>query len=621
MMFKKAINTLFAVLFFSSAHSQEMTKPLEIKQSNSFSLKGYLYHFEDKTNALNAQSIQQNSFELLNDEKVNVGNSASNHWVKFKIQSVDSQPISYFIEVINPRINHLNIYEFRGDSLTKNIQTGDALKFESRGFPNRNFVCQFSLKPNESATYYIMAEKRYELLNFKVKLWNSSDFEANDRKIYVAWGILFGITLLVLLLNAVVWFATKDLVFAWFMSIILTNAFNIGAASGLSFQYLWYDFPEINSLYPQTFSTWLVVLFQLYFMQRFIGQTAENSQVFRYVKFFQRFIIGTLIVSFVVLILDIIPKQFFGIMLILSLFFDFMVIPLAIFSIKERIKKREKIILFLAAVTLFKSLILFIYLANTALKLFEFDSLAVVLCDFLFDLIILSLGVLYFGFSKFRSQNEELLTTLHQNEQAQSEKIIDALEIERNRIAEDLYDDVGAILSTAIGYISSVMRKEEIKERYPIIPEARKLLERAVENLRNVSHNLMPKNFAQLGLSKSLAETIDKVSQTSDIQFEYLVIGKEKRLNSSIEIQIFRIASELINNILKNSLAKHATLQLVFNETHLTLIAENNGSGKPIFNNLESKVNFINGTLNLDINEEGVTVIVEVPILNERMIE
>ncbi len=612
-MFKKILNILFAVLVFTVAQSQEMTQTLKIKPNDSFSLNGFLYHFEDPSNQLNEKTIQSKPFKLLKDDKLNTGISTNNHWLKFKIQNADNQAISYFLEVINPRINHLNIYEFRSDSLTKNIQTGDALKFESRGFPNRNFVCQFSLKPNEEAIYYLMAEKRYELLNFKVKLWQTDKFEANDRKVYLSWGILFGLTLLVLLLNAVIWFATKDLVFAWFMSIILTNSFNIGAASGLSFQYLWYDFPAINSLYPQTFSTWLVVLFQLYFMQRFIGQTAENSRVFQYVKFFQRFIIGTLIVSFVVLVFDFIPKQFFGIMLILSLFFDFMIIPLAIFSIKERIKKREKIILFLAAVTIFKSLILFIYLANTALKLFEFDSLAVVLSDFLFDLIILSLGVLYFGFSKFRTQNEELLTILHQNEQAQSQKIIDALEIERNRIAEDLYDDVGAILSTAIGYISSVMRKEEIKEKYPIISEARKLLERAVENLRNVSHNLMPKNFAQLGLSKSLGETIDKVSQTSDIQFEYLVIGKEKRLNSSIEIQIFRIASELINDILKNSSATHATLQLVFNETNLTLIAEDDGKGKPIYNNLESKVNFINGTLNLDINDDGVTVIVEIP--------
>lgn len=613
MMFKKTLNILFAVLIFSSVWSQEMTKTLEIKPNNSFSLKGYLYHFEDKTNQLNEKTIKQKNFELLKDEKVNAGNSPSNHWVKFKVKNIDSQLVTYFVEVVNPRINHLNIYEFRTDSLTKNILTGDALNFESRGFSNRNFVCQRSLKPNEEAIYYIMAEKRYEVLNFKVQLWQADKFEENDRKSYLSWGILFGLTLIVLLLNAVVWFATKDPVYGWFMMIILAGAFNIGAATGLSFQYLWPNHPVINSYYPQTFSSWLVVLFQLYFMQQFIGQAAENSRIFHVVKKFQWFIIGALVISIIVLILGLIPQYYFGIMLLLSLFFDFMVIPLGVVSVIERIKKREKIILFLGAVTIFKSLIVLIYLVNIALKLFEFDSLSVVLYDFLFDLIILSLGVLYFGFSKFRSQNEELLTELHQNEQAQSQKIIDALEIERNRIAEDLYDDVGAILSTAIGYISSIMRKPEIKEKYPIISEARKLLERAVENLRNVSHNLMPKNFAQLGLSKSLAETIDKVSETSDIQFEYLVIGKEKRLSSAVEIQIFRIASELINDILKNSFATKATLQLVFNEENLTLIAEDDGKGTPIYNNLESKVNFINGTLNLDINDDGVTVIVEIP--------
>ncbi len=612
-MFKKTLNILFALLIFSCAQSQEMTKMLEIKPNDSFSLKGYLYHFEDKTNQLNDQTIQQKNFELLKAEKVNAGISSSNHWVKFKIKNTDNQAFTYFIEVVNPRINHLDIYEFRANSLTKNIHTGDALKFESRGFPNRNFVCQLSLKPNEEAIYYIMAEKRYEVLTYSIQLWQADKFEENDRKSYLNWGILFGLILIVLLLNAVVWFATKDIVYGWFMMIILTGAFHIGAATGLSFQYLWPNFPDINACYPQTFSSWLVVLFQLYFMQQFIGQTAQNSRIFHFVKKIQSFIIGSLVVSIIVLVLGIIPQYFFGIMLLLSLFFDFIVIPLGIISVIERIKKREKIILFLAAVTLFKSLILLIYLVNVALKLFEFDSLSVVLYNFLFDLIILSLGVLYFGFSKFRTQNEELLTTLHQHEQAQSQKIIEALEIERNRIAEDLYDDVGAILSTAIGYISSIMRKAEVKEKYPIISEARKLLERAVENLRNVSHNLMPKNFAQLGLSKSLAETIDKVSETSDIHFEYVVVGKEKRLSSAVEIQIFRIASELINDILKNSFATNATLQLIYDEEKLTLISEDDGSGKPMYNNLESKVNFINGTLNVDVNDGGVTVIVEIP--------
>ena len=123
-MFKKTLNTLFAVLIFIAAQSQEMTRTLEIKLNDSFSLKGYLYHFEDKTNLLNEKNIHLKSFELLKDNKVNAGNSASNHWVKFKVQNIDNKPLTYFLEVVNPRINGLNIYEFREEALITNIETG-----------------------------------------------------------------------------------------------------------------------------------------------------------------------------------------------------------------------------------------------------------------------------------------------------------------------------------------------------------------------------------------------------------------------------------------------------------------------------------------------------------------
>ncbi len=146
-----------------------------------------------------------------------------------------------------------------------------------------------------------------------------------------------------------------------------------------------------------------------------------------------------------------------------------------------------------------------------------------------------------------------------------------------------------------------------------MLAEARSLLDRAVENLRTVSHNLMPKNFAQLGLAKSLAETVDKVGHSSPVQFDYVVVGQERRFNAATEVQVFRIASELINDIVKNSTATQATLQLIFNHQTLNLIAEDNGGRTPLYNNLTSKVDFIGGTLNVDASPGGVTAIVEIP--------
>lgn len=432
------------------------------------------------------------------------------------------------------------------------------------------------------------------------------------------WGMLAGMTVVILLLKGIVWLATSDVLYGWFMALILVSAFHLGVASGLFFQYLWPDITIINDLYPQTLSAWVIVLFQVHFMQKFIGQTSQNSRVFRFVNAFKYSIIAATVLTVLLLLLRFVPPFYFRVLLLLTLFFSLMVVPLAILSLRERLRRREPIILFYMGITTVQFLILTIFFINLGMSrigppLYNFSNEGLVLANYLVNLILLAPGVLYFGFKRYRQQNEQLLTTLHQQEQAQSKRVIEALEMERSRMAEDLYDDVGAMLSTAIGYVSSMQRKPEVREKFPLLTEARRLLDRAVENLRTVSHNLMPKNFAELGLAQSLAETIDKVQATNDIRFHYLVVGSERHLDTGTEVQIFRIAAELINNIVKNSHASEATLQLVFHKKNLVLITEDNGSASSEYTNLQSKIAFLNGKIDTDVNPNGVTVVVEIP--------
>ncbi|MFN8345933.1 MAG: 7TM-DISM domain-containing protein [Spirosomataceae bacterium] len=617
---KKAIAILlFLLTGLGIAYSQKTYHVTS--EASSFSLEGYLETYEDSTCSLDFPQIaalyQQNRFTSLPYRLLNSGYSSSQHWLHFRL-SADA-PRELFIEIDNPRINHLWFYEAQRDSLIQQIRTGDLLPFASRGFPNQNWVFPITLRPDTPTDIFVMAEKRYEVLGVKVKLWEADEFERKDRSVYLFWGVLGGITLLIVIINLVGWVATRQTIYFWFVCLISAIIFHILGQSGLGFQYMWANSPSFNWLDPQLISGWFIMIAQLHFMQVFIGQNAANSRIFKVVQGYKAAMIGCVFVNILLRYYNVFPTVHFRwtfntllISLIISVLLSF-------WSIFERIRQREKAVLFYTF-TLCIQLIgyLFVFLVNLAFvegkkPLFDIDSYYIIVVNFLFDLIFLSSGILFFWFKNYQLENKILLTALHQNEQEQSQKIIEALEIERNRIAEDLYDDVGAMLSTAIGYLSSAVRKPEIKERFPILLEARKLLDRAVENLRTVSHNLMPKNFAQLGLSKSLAETVDKVAATTDIAFQYIVVGQERRLSAATEVQVFRIASELINDVLKNSGATEATFQLVYGEDGLQLISEDNGEQPPAYNNLTSKVAFVNGNLDIDAGPTGVTAIVDIP--------
>lgn len=560
--------------------------------------------------------LRNGQFTPLPGRKLLRNYTTAHHWLHLRLPPANRHVV--YVELDNPRINQVQFYQVVSSSVVKQVSTGDSLPFESRQFPQYNWVFPVLLDPTQPTDVFIRLAKRGEILSTEVRFWEPTAFERYDRQRYLLWGMLAGITVLVLLLNGMVWIATADALYGWFMAVIVVTAFNLGAASGLSFQYIWPHAPIINDWYPQTISVWLVVLTHVHFMQRFIGQVAGNSSIVHWVNRFKYSIIAVTALTVGLLLFRAVPTFYFRGLVWVTLFFSGMMLPIAVLSLRERIHRREPIILFYAGVTAIQFLTLVLFFVNLSLTyagrpLFPMPNEGLVLVNYLVDLIVMSMGVLYFGFSNYRRRNEQLLTTLHEQEQAQSSRIIEALEMERNRIAEDLYDDVGAMLSTAIGYLSSVLRKPDVREQFPLLTEVRQLLNRAVENLRTVSHNLMPKNFAELGLANSLAETIDKLSGSTDIRFRFMVVGTERRLTASTEVQVFRIAAELINDIVKNSDATEATIQLVYNADTLLLIAEDDGPNPPQYNNLHSKVAFVNGKIDADISPKGVTVLAEIP--------
>jgi two-component system, sensor histidine kinase LadS len=588
-------------------------------------LKIELYNDSTFSNTL-AQIVAKHkagAFKHLPTATLSTSHSKANHWLHISYTTTGST--EYYLQLDNPRLNRVSFYQIAQNATVAEVHTGDALPFWSRKIASTQYVFEIlnsslpatiaslnGLGPSQQQVF-VKISKPYESLTTNISLVEKQKFANQTQKKYLLWGVLLGLTILVVLINFFIYTATKDNIYLWFLAIIITVYFHILCASGLGFQYIWPNWPGFNAHYPQTFSVWLSLYFQLVFMQLFIGQNENNSKIFHWLRYFQYFILAASILFFAAHVFGIAPQNYFRALLYMSLLINFLVIPAAVVSIFERIKMREGIIIFFTIITVFKAINLMVYLLNFSFKIMIYSSLDVVLVDYLSDLIVLALGVVYFGFNKYKQQNEQLLFSLHANEQAQSKKIIEALEIERNRIAEDLYDDVGAMLSTAIGYLSSVLRKDDNKSKFPILDASRKLLERAVENLRTVSHNLMPKNFAALGLARSLEETINKVAQNGHIAFEYILVGKEHKLDTAKEVQIFRIAAELINDILRNSGATNATIQLIYGPNSLTLMAEDNGAGKPVHNNLTSKVDFINGQLTIDHNNSGLTAIVEIP--------
>ncbi|WP_396153100.1 sensor histidine kinase [Flavobacterium sp.] len=155
---------------------------------------------------------------------------------------------------------------------------------------------------------------------------------------------------------------------------------------------------------------------------------------------------------------------------------------------------------------------------------------------------------------------------------------IDGQEIERKKLSEVLHDNISALLSSAGLHLSAYLvgQKGEIPEE---IVKARSLLKEAHDQVRDLSHELVPPVLAKLGLYYAVQDLCEKNSN-SIIQFTFNYFGSnQKRYNEEFEIKVYFIITELVNNILKHSKATSGYITLEEKNNQIIINVEDNGKG------------------------------------------
>ena len=195
---------------------------------------------------------------------------------------------------------------------------------------------------------------------------------------------------------------------------------------------------------------------------------------------------------------------------------------------------------------------------------------------------------------------------------------------ERKRIAQDLHDGLGSLLSAAKLKLSALQTGDEHPRQMKDILH---LLDDAATELRNISQNIMPAALSKLGLEASLQSIFDSISGGSDLAIHFTMHGFDKRLESETEISIYRIVLELVNNVVKHASANNVTVQLIRYPDQVNLTVEDDGQGFDQetvlngtgLNNIRSRIVYLKGTIDMDTSEQnGTTTIINIPYTNEK---
>ena len=183
------------------------------------------------------------------------------------------------------------------------------------------------------------------------------------------------------------------------------------------------------------------------------------------------------------------------------------------------------------------------------------------------------LAVLFFTFLINRKLAKERIKRLEeQHKLLLAEAELEGELAERRRIARDLHDGLGGMLASV--KVNMQNAKPEISGEIEYYGKAAVLLDDAMKELRRLAHHLMPEALERCGLKTSLEVFCQSIPNA---QFHFF--GNDKRIDSKLEMMIYRSAHELINNVIKHAQATQINVQLVQEPDRLSLTVQDNGCG------------------------------------------
>lgn len=197
-------------------------------------------------------------------------------------------------------------------------------------------------------------------------------------------------------------------------------------------------------------------------------------------------------------------------------------------------------------------------------------------------MLVLTIGlILFIIFHQRRVIRYQL--RLQQMEQEQQKVLLNASirlqEEERQRIAADLHDDAGPLLATARLYLNENLVNQDKATQLQSIFQARQILDDTIQLVRNISHSLMPPTLKNFGLESATNDLFQKISGSGSINASSRFHEYRERLKPEIELLIFRVIQELINNILKHSNSSFIHLTQNMHNGHCMLRIHHDGRG------------------------------------------
>ena len=217
---------------------------------------------------------------------------------------------------------------------------------------------------------------------------------------------------------------------------------------------------------------------------------------------------------------------------------------------------------------------------------------------------------------------------MHENEKQllALTSILQGQEEERSRIAKDLHDGLGGLLSSVKLNLSALKGNMNLPGKdASLFAKSITQLDVAIAEMRRVAHNMMPEALLKFGLKEAIQDYCESINESNIIKIKFTCLSLNNRLEKTTELSLYRIIQELTNNAIKHAAAKNIFVQLAKNDSSITLTVEDDGKGFDTagltkiknagLQNVQARVDYLKGIMTIESTiGNGSSVNIEIHI-------
>ena len=226
--------------------------------------------------------------------------------------------------------------------------------------------------------------------------------------------------------------------------------------------------------------------------------------------------------------------------------------------------------------------------------------------------------------SELALQAEKIRILEKENKIMSLDAMINGQEEERRRVAKDLHDGLGSLMATVKGHFQAIQNEVQKLNELNVYQKTNKLIDQACDEVRRISHNMMPQALTENGLKDAALDLVADFSDRTQIVVDADIQGELKDLDETISVMLYRVLQELFTNIEKHAKASHVLIQIIKKEDHIHVLVEDDGTGFEVrsysnekglgLQSIHSRIAYLNGKVDFDsVIGEGTTVMMDVP--------